>query len=114
MMASEIKIALEGPGADQALAELLAIPGLQGHAVKDPAAPVEREGGLLAAIGAIVGIVGGIVTVVDKIIAWREKWQQSKSSQRLSVFIEDTEGNRISLNDAKPEEITAVLKTLAR
>jgi hypothetical protein len=111
-MSRSITVAIEGPGASQALAELLALPGLQGEARPVERGTVYRDGGLLAAIGAIVGIVGGVASAVSSIIAWREKWKAAHDTRRLSIVIEDARGNRLSLDDATPEQITAALQTL--
>lgn len=67
---------------------------------------------MLVAIGTIVGIVGGIASVVSSIIDWREKWKAANQAQRLSVVIEDGRGNRLALDSATPEQITAALQTL--
>ena len=74
---------------------------------------IERDGGVIVAIGAIVGIAGGIVSIVDKLIEWRERWQKADEAKRFSVVIEDANGNRLALDGATPEQITAVLQTLA-
>jgi hypothetical protein len=114
-MQKTIAVAFEGPGAQRALDEFLAIAGIVGEA--QPVQPVDpdrvaRDGGVLAAIGAIVGLVGGIAPIVSAIIDWRAKWKSAHQSQRLSVVIEDARGNRISLDHATPEQIAAVLQTL--
>ena len=111
-MSKSIKVAVEGPGADRALGELLAIPGIQGNAQPTPPGERTRDGGVLVAIGAIVGIVSGVVTVVDKLIALREKWKK-EAAKSLSVVIEDAKGNRLALDSATPEQITAALQTVA-
>jgi hypothetical protein len=136
-MSSSISITIEGPDANRALDELLAITGIVGEARARPGAAsrvmrgggvpdewvrgggapavrgeVTRDGGLLAAVGAIVGLVGGVAPVVSSIIDWRDKWKKAHQDRRLSVVIQDAKGNRISLDDATPEEIAAMLKTL--
>ncbi|MBA2592794.1 MAG: hypothetical protein H0U97_11270 [Gammaproteobacteria bacterium] len=112
-MSKTITVAIEGPSADRALGELLTIPGIQGNAQPVDPDEIERDGGVLVAIGAIVGIAEGIVSIVDKIIEWREKWKKAGEAKHLSVVIEDPNGNRLALDSATPEQITAVLQTLA-
>ena len=112
-MSKTITIAIEGPSADRALGELLTIAGIQGTVQSVEPAEIKRDGGVLAAIGAIVGIAGGIVSIVDKLIEWREKWQKSDAAKRFSIVIEDADGNRLALDSATPEQIAAVLQTLA-
>lgn len=112
-MSKIITVAIEGPGADRALGELLTIAGIQGNAQPVEPDEIERDGGVLVAIGAIVGVAGGIVSIVDKIIEWREKWKKAGEARHLSVVIEDANGNRLALDGATPEQIAAVLQTLA-
>lgn len=112
-MPNPIAIAIEGPDADRALEELLAIDGIHGHAQQAESGVVYRDGGVLVAIGAIVGIAGGIASIVSSIIDWRERWKKAHETKRLSVTIQDAKGNRLALDQASPEQITAVLQTLA-
>lgn len=112
-MSNSIVIAVEGPGAREALDEFFAIAGIVGEP-RPPEQPrvVMRDGGLVVAIGAIVGIVGGVASVVTHILEWREKWKRAHANQRTSVVIEDGNGNRISLDRATPEQIASLLETL--
>ncbi|MFL5537428.1 MAG: hypothetical protein ACJ8J0_00460 [Longimicrobiaceae bacterium] len=112
-MSNSIAIAIDGPGARQALDEFFAIDGIVG----EPRAPeqprrVTRDGGLLMAIGAIVGIVGGVTSVVSNIIDWRTKWKQAHPDRRMNVVIEDAKGTRLLLDNATPEQLTSVLQFL--
>jgi hypothetical protein len=114
-MSRSIAIAIEGPGADRALDELLAIDGIVGEprqAERPDPGEVTRDGGVLIAIGAILGVAANIASIVSGILDWREKWKQAHASQHLDGVIEDARGHRISLNDATPEQITAVLQSL--
>ena len=103
-MSRSITVTIKGPHSARALNEFLAIPGIEPE--------VMRDGGMLAAVGAIVGIASGVASVVASIVAWREKWKKKHESQRIDAVIEDARGNRLSLDDATPEQITAVLKSL--
>jgi hypothetical protein len=126
-MSSSISITIEGPEAKRELDEILAIAGIVGEARPRPGAgssvmrgggapvargEVTRDGGLLAAVGAIVGLVGGIAPVVSSIVDWRDRWKKAHQDQRLKVVIEDAKGNRISLDHATPDEIASMLRTL--
>ena len=104
---------IEGLGADRALGELLTIAGIQGNAQPVEPDEIERDGGVLIAIGTIVAIAEGIVSIVDQLIEWREKWKKADEAKRFSVVIEGASGNRLALDSATPEQITAVLQTLA-
>lgn len=112
-MSQSIAIAIEGPEAGRALDELLAIVGIQGHAQPREPGVVYRDGGVLVAVGAIIGIAGGVAQIVSSIIDWRERWKKAHENRQLSVTIEDARGNRLALDNASPEQITAVLQTLA-
>jgi hypothetical protein len=113
-MSNTITVAVEGPDADRALGELLAIPGIRGDVQPTEQDAIRRDGGVLVAIGAIVGIASGLASVVDSIIEWRGKWKAAREGKRLNVVIEDARGNRLVLDDATPEQITRALHTLAR
>jgi len=109
-----ITVAVEGPGASRALDEFLAIAGIVGEA--RPAEPLDptrvtRDAGMLTAVGEIVGMVGGVASIVSAIIDWREKLREGRG-RHPSVVIQDTRGNRISLEHATREQIAAVLQTL--
>lgn len=92
---------------------MLNIAGIQGKARPVEQDENKRDGGVLVAIGAIVGIAGGVVSIVDQLIDWREKWKKADEAKRFSVVIEDANGNRLALDSATPEQITAALQTLA-
>jgi hypothetical protein len=114
-MQKNITVSVEGPGARRALDELLAIAGIVGEA--QPAEPVDptrvmRDGGALLAIGAIVALVEGVTSIASAIIEWRDRRKSAQKNPHLSVVIQDAKGNRISLEHATPEQITAVLQTL--
>ncbi len=111
-MSQPITIAVEGPDANRALDEFLAIQGIHGNAEPVEQGQVYRDGGVLVAIGAIIGIAGGVAQIVSSIIDWRERWKKGHENKRLSVTIQDARGNRLALDRATPEQITAVLETL--
>jgi len=110
-MSHQVTVAVEGPGADRALAELLRIDGIHGEVQPADRREVTRSGDVLEAIGTIVGIVGGIAPVASSIVKW---WKSKRANEndRFRVVIEDTKGNRISLDQATPEQISAILQTL--
>ena len=110
-MSNAIAISIDGPGAREALDEFFAIAGIVGEprATEQPRV-VTRDGGVLGAVGTIVGIVSGIAPVVANIIKWYAKRKQE--NQRFHVVVEDAQGNRISLDDATPEQIASALQTL--
>lgn len=112
-MSSWFNVSIEGPHASYALAEFLAIDGIEGDAGAAPRGRVRRDASLLEAAGAIVGITGGIASVVTQILAWRETWRRRGEAERFSVVIEDAAGNRLALDRATPEQITAALQTLS-
>jgi hypothetical protein len=111
-MPEPIVIAIEAADAGRALDELLSIAGIQGSVQSVEPGPVSRDGGVLVAIGAIIGIAGGVAQIVSSIIDWRERWKKANENKRLSVTIQDARGNRLALDKATPEQITAVLETL--
>jgi len=111
---TQITIAVDGPEADLALADLLAVPGIQSNIQSAEKGEVTKDGGILLAIGAIVGIASGIAEIVAKIIAWREKWKAADAAKQLNVVVQDAKGNRLSLEKATPQEIISALQSIAR
>ena len=111
-MSRSIAISIEGPDADDALDEFFAIAGIVGEPQWDEPEVVYRDAGLIAAVGTIVSIVGGIASLVSSIIEWREKWKSAHADDRLSAVIQDAKGNRLLLDNATPEQIAAALQTL--
>ncbi|HYJ81124.1 MAG TPA: hypothetical protein VEW03_16035 [Longimicrobiaceae bacterium] len=111
-MSKSIAIAIEGLGAHQALEDFLTIPGIQGTVQSTDRDEVYRDGGLLVAVGAIVGIAVGVAELVSKIIDWRDRLKKDDATHQLNVVLEDTKGNRIMLDRASPEQIADVLQAL--
>jgi hypothetical protein len=112
-MSNAITISIEGANASRALVDFLAIPGIDGTATPVRHDKVYRSGEVLA-IGAIVGIAGGIAQLVSSILEWHDRWKKANQEKHLSVVIEDAKGNRLALDGATPEQVTAALRTLAR
>jgi ABC-type phosphate transport system substrate-binding protein len=112
-MSNRLLVAVEGPGAGDALADLLATTGVVGTVQATDHSETVREPVTLATIGVIVAIAAGVSTVANNIVQWREKWQKANEGKRLSVVIEDAKGNRLALDRATPEQITAALQSIA-
>lgn len=106
-------LTIEGPHADRALAEFLAIPGIDGAEQPD-GREVFRDPAVLAVVGSLVGIAGGLAGIVSSILDWRGRWLAARDGRRLRVVLHDAHGNRLELADATPEQITQALRTFAR
>lgn len=111
-MSQSISIAVEGLGASRALDEFFAISGIVGEprAPEQPRVVTRGDGGLLEAVGTIAGIVGTTAPIVASILKWHAKRKQE--NPRFHVVIEDARRNRISLDEATPEQIASVLQSL--
>ena len=74
---------------------------------------VER-GEPLTTIATIVGIVGGTLTIAEKLYQWNQKYQkslQNPGGARIEkVLIVAPSGNRLLLKDASLEQIQKILK----
>jgi len=110
-MTAPIQIAIEGPGAEAAAAELFAMDEIEG-AYEVPDA-VEREG-TLAVIGAIVGIAVGGITIGEKLHKWYNGYRTKDAQQRIEKVLIVTPTSRLLLENATIEEIANALKPLAR
>ncbi|MHC0068570.1 hypothetical protein ACWATR_37865 [Nostoc sp. UIC 10890] len=106
-----MKIEIQGKDAVKATEELLAIEGLEGS--YQTIDEVEREG-ILATIVAIVGIVGGTLTIGEKFYQWKEKYQKSlqdpNGARIEKVLIVTPDNDRLLLKDATVEQIQAILE----
>ena len=107
-----MKIEIQGQDAVKATEELLRIEGLQGS--YETINEVEREG-TLATIATIVGIVGGTLTIAEKLYQWSQKHQKSLQNPAGAsiekVLIVAPNGNRLLLKDATVEQIQEILKS---
>ena len=110
-MTGELKVAIQGHGAQAALAELQSLPGLRVHV--EPRDPTLFTRGLMETVVAIVGLASTAVTITDKILAWRDHLKAREETKGLNVVIEDAKGNRLTLDHATPEQVAAVLETLS-
>jgi hypothetical protein len=106
-----MKIEIQGQDAVTATEELLAMESVEGsYQTLDE---VEREG-TLATIATIVGIVGGSLTVAEKLYQWNQKYQKSRQGDAAprieKVMIVADNGKRLLLKDATVEQIQEILK----
>jgi hypothetical protein len=89
----------------------LAIEGVEGS--YETLDEVEREG-TLATIATIVGIVGGSLTIAEKLYQVNQKYQKSlqgNTAPRLEkVMIVADNGKKLLLKDATVEQIQEILK----
>lgn len=106
-----MKIEIQGQDAVAATEELLAIEGVEGS--YQTIDEVEREG-TLATIATIVGIVGGSLTIAEKLYQVNQKYQKSlqgNTAPRIEkVLIVADNGKRLLLKDATVEQIQEILK----
>ncbi len=111
-MEAKLTLFLEGPAADQALASLLALPGLTGEALPELDPPVRDSDWL--------SLAANLLQVASAPLLARDLWQWFKSRRQrpgaatLSCVIEAPDGTRLNLNSATPDEIAAVLALIAR
>ncbi len=106
-----MKIEIQGQDAVAATEELLAIEGVEGS--YETLDEVEREG-TLATIATIVGIVGGSLTIAEKLYQVNQKYQKSlqgNTAPRIEkVMIVADNGKRLLLKDATVEQIQEILE----
>ena len=106
-----MKIEVQGTSAIAATEELLALEGIEGS-YQSTDAP--ERGEVLVTIATIVAIVGGTLTIAEKLYQWHQKYQ--KSQQDLSrekiekVLLIAPNGNRLLLKDATLEQIQHILE----
>ncbi len=111
LMMGQMKIEIQGQDAVAVTEELLAMEGVEGsYQTLDE---VEREG-TIATIATIVGIVGGSMTIAEKLYQVNQKYQKSlqgNTTPRIEkVMIVADNGKRLLLKDATVEQIQKILK----
>lgn len=106
-----MKIEIQGAGAIKATEELLAITGIEGS-YETPDAT--ERGEVLVTIATIVAIVGGTLTIADKLYQWHQKYLKSKQNLNNDkiekVLLIAPNGNRLLLKDATLEQIQHILE----
>ena len=106
-----IQIAIEGPGAKAAAAEIFSIDGIDGSykTVEE-----KKKDGSLAVIGTIVGIAVGGMTIGEKLHKVYQSHRTKDQQQRIEKMLIVTPNARLLMEDVTPEEITNALKILAK
>ncbi len=106
-----MKIEIQGRDAVEATEELLAIEGLEGS--YQTINEVER-GEPVTTIAAIVAIVGGTLTIGEKLYQWNQNYQKSlhdPTGARIEkVLIVTDDNRRLLLKDATLEQIKEILE----
>jgi hypothetical protein len=106
-----IQIAITGSSAEAAAAELFSLEGIEGrYEISDAV----TKDGTLAAIGTVVAITVGAMTVGEKLHKWYRSYQTSDQQERLERVLIVTPTSRLLLEDATIEEIADALKPLAK
>lgn len=109
---TDIQIAIEGMAADTAAEALVALDGVDAHYEVSDA--VQKDGGLTA-VATIVGIVGGVMAIAEKLHSWYAAWRKRQQDQPTieKVLIVTSKG-RLLLEGATVEDIAKVLEPLAK
>ena len=106
---ADILIEIQGSDAVVATEEMLAIDGLSGDYEIEGE---EEKEGVLVTIATIVGIVGGTLTIAEKLYQWYRAARQAKpsgSSARIEKAMIVHNGKRLLLKDATVEQIQHIL-----
>ena len=103
-----MNIEIEGKDAVNATEELLAIEGLVGTYQID--SEIDREV-TLATIATIVGIVGGTLSIAERLYQWNQKYLQEPRGATIErVIFVSPNGRRLLLRDASIKQIQEILE----
>ena len=106
-----MKIEIQGQDAIEATEEILAIEGLEGS--YETPNELEREGTLVT-IATVVAIVGGSLTIAEKLYQWNQKYQKSlqnpNGAKIEKVLIVRDDNRRLLLKNATVEQIKGILE----
>ncbi len=108
-MMAEIKVSIEGKGSKTAAESLFEIADLQGNWETVNLTPT-KDGGVLAIIATIVGIVGTTLAVAEQIRQWY--LQQKKAQKKLENVVLVAGDTRVVLENATVDDIRTVLEAL--
>jgi hypothetical protein len=109
-MAAEIFVEVEGEGAVAATEALFDTPDLAGH--WETVGEDEREP-LLATVGTIVGVVGGVMAMAEQIRKWYQEYRV-KPGKKIDKVLIITPSGRLLLEGATIEQIAKALEPLAK
>lgn len=108
---AELQIAIEGAAADTAAEALVALAGVDGsYEVSDA---MQKDGGLTA-VATIVGIVGGVLTIAEKLHTWYAAWRKQQDQPKIEKVLIVTSKGRLLLEGATVEDIAKILEPLAK
>jgi hypothetical protein len=118
-----IALQIEGPGANQAAGSLARIPGLSISV--ETADELGKEKDLLTtatAIATIIGAAGGVATIADQILSWRDRWAKARRPSRadqgddgpqVEKIVLVIEERRVLLDDVSAETLARALRRVA-
>lgn len=110
-MNATLSLYLQGPGADDALDDLLSDDAIRSRSLP-PLETQSKDQDWLSLAANLLEIAFATGWAVQKLSAW---WaRQKEASPRLSCVIEGPDGTRLDLNSATPEQIAAVLTLICR
>lgn len=111
-MSKHLRIGIEMRDSLDTLEKLVALPEIEGKIVSEQENTLVKSDSMLTCVALITGILTSGVTVVDKVIAWRDRWQKNNENQQVSATLEDAKGNRIDLTNASRDQLLAAFDTL--
>lgn len=108
---AELQLVIEGSGAVEASAELLAEPQVTGQWQTVETAQAKEILTTLTTIATIVGIVGGTAAFAEQLRAWWEKWRAAPTTKKLEkVILITRDGRRFELRNLTAKELAALLE----
>ncbi|MFN5514270.1 MAG: hypothetical protein ACK5CA_05860 [Cyanobacteriota bacterium] len=103
-----MQIEIQGQDAVKIAQEILDINGVQGD--YEVFSEVEREG-TLATIATIIGIIGGTITIAEKLYQLKQNMLDSPETPKIErVLIVSKNGDRLLLKDATLEQLQRLLE----
>jgi len=106
-----MKIEIQGTSAIEATEELLTTAGIGGNY---QSADASERGEVLVTIATIIAIVGGTLTIAEKLYQWHQKYRKSKQDpprEKIEkVLLIALNGNRLLLKNATLEQIQHILE----
>lgn len=103
-----VRILIDGIGAVELAEDLVGSAGITGHVEALPRGVGDKDLVALTAVATIIGAVGGVTTIVDTVLRWRDRL--AKSHDTLPRIIIVVGEQRRTLGSLRRDELADLLE----
>ena len=103
-----IRVLVDGVGAKEAVEELVSCAGIVGRAEAVPQGSDDKDLVVLTAAATIIGAAGGVTTIIDTMLRWRDRLAKSRETLPRIVIVVGEQ--RRTLSNLRRDELTDLLE----